>query len=223
MGCNPPPGVERTEWFFRKACGSGTRMGGYNKNLLAPGIIFYMRYSMKLWILIPFLAITASVSGAADLYDISLKTIEGEPTTLAPYRGKVLLVVNVASKCGHTQQYAGLEALYKEKKDEGLVILGFPCNDFGNQEPGSNEEIMAFCSRNHGVTFPLFDKIHVKGENQHPLYTLLTGPGSPFPGDVRWNFGKFLIGRDGKIISRFEPKTQPDSEELRAAVLKALD
>ncbi len=157
-----------------------------------------------------------------NLYDIPLTTIDGEPATLRDYEGKVLLIVNVASKCGFTKQYAGLEALYKEMQEKGLVVLGFPCNDFLGQEPGSEEEIKQFCSLNFGVTFPLFEKLHVKGKDQHPLYAALTGPDSPFPGKVGWNFGKFLVGRDGKIVGRFKPGMKPEAEELRSGVVEAL-
>ncbi len=157
-----------------------------------------------------------------NIYDIPLQTIEGEATSLSQYKGKVLLIVNVASKCGFTKQYAGLEKLYQEKKNEGLVVLGFPCNDFGNQEPGTNEEIVEFCTLNFGVTFPMFDKLHVKGKDQHPLYTALTGPDSPFPGNVKWNFGKFIIDRNGKIAARYGSMTSPDSRKLREAIDQAL-
>jgi len=134
------------------------------------------------------------------LYDVPLKDIDGKGTSLKAYSGKVLLVVNVASKCGNTPQYAGLETLQRKYKDQGFTVLGFPCNDFGSQEPGSNTDIKEFCSKTYDVTFPMFDKLHVKGAEQHPLYKELSGKESPFPGDVNWNFGKFLIGRDGKIV-----------------------
>jgi glutathione peroxidase len=133
----------------------------------------------------------------SSFYDLKTSYLDGKPADLAAFRGKVALVVNVASKCGFTPQYKGLEALYEKLHARGLEVLGFPCNQFGAQEPGSNKEIKTFCSDNYSVTFPLFDKLHVKGPSQHPLYTALTGKDSPFPGDVKWNFGKFLIGRDG--------------------------
>lgn len=157
-----------------------------------------------------------------EIYDIPLKTIDGEPTSLGHYKGQVLLIVNVASKCGFTKQYAGLESLYQDKKDEGLVILGFPCNDFGNQEPGSNEEIQEFCKLNFGVTFPMHEKLHVKGPEQHPLYALLTGKDSPFSGNISWNFNKFLVDRSGTIVARFGSMTSPESKKLRAAIDAAL-
>jgi glutathione peroxidase len=160
---------------------------------------------------------------AADsLFDIPLKDIDGKPTTLKAYEGKVLLIVNVASKCGYTPQYAALEALYAKYKGKGLFVLGFPCNQFGGQEPGTNEEIKQFCSSKYQVTFPLFDKIEVNGPKRNPLYVALAVEGSSFPGDIKWNFNKFLIGRDGKIVKRFESKVKPDSAELVQAVEAAL-
>jgi glutathione peroxidase len=159
---------------------------------------------------------------AESIYDIKLKDIDGKDTTLAAYKGKVLLIVNVASKCGYTKQYTGLQALAEKYKDKGVVVLGFPCNQFGGQEPGSNEEIKAFCSSKFNVTFPLFDKLDVNGEKRHALYTKLAGKDSPFPGDIKWNFNKFIIGKDGKILNRFDSKVAPESEELTKAVDGAL-
>ena len=130
--------------------------------------------------------------------------------------------MNVASKCGLTPQYKGLEAIHEKFKDKGFTVLGFPCNQFLSQEPGTNEEIKQFCSSKYNVTFPLFDKIDVNGTKRHPLYVALAGKDSPFPGDIKWNFGKFLIGRDGKILKRFEPKTTPDSKEVTEAIEAAL-
>ncbi len=156
------------------------------------------------------------------LPDISLKDINGKETSLKAYDGQVLLVVNVASQCGLTPQYKALEAVHQKYKAKGFSVLGFPCNDFGEQEPGTNEEIKQFCSSKYNVSFPLFDKLHVKGPQQHPLYAALSGKDSPFPGDVKWNFGKFLVGRDGKILKRFEPKVTPDSPEVVAAIEGAL-
>ena len=158
----------------------------------------------------------------AKIYTIPLKDIDGKDATLKTYAGKPLLIVNVASKCGFTPQYAGLEAVWRKYKDKGLMVLGFPCNDFGAQEPGTTEEIKKFCSANYEVTFPLFDKLHVKGDEQHALYSALTGAESPVPGPVKWNFGKFLIGRDGKIVARFDSKVTPDSAELTKAIEDAL-
>jgi glutathione peroxidase len=158
----------------------------------------------------------------SDLYKIPLTNIDGAPTSLAPFRGQVMLIVNVASKCGNTPQYKELESLYLKHKDEGLVVLGFPCNQFGHQEPGSNAEIKQFCSVNYAVTFPMFDKLEVNGANRHPLYAALAGPDSPYPGDIRWNFAKFLVGRDGKILQRFAPNLPPDAPEITAAIAAAL-
>ncbi len=159
---------------------------------------------------------------AVDLTVIPFNDAGGKPSSLQSYAGKVVLIVNTASKCGLTPQYEALEALYKKHKGEGLVVLGFPCNDFGGQDPGTIEEIQKFCKTTYDVTFPLMAKISVKGENQHPLYLALTGKDGSFPGDVKWNFGKFLIGKDGKAIARFEPTTAPDNAELVAAVGLAL-
>src|SRR6266540_1527980 len=169
-----------------------------------------------------FIAMTTFATDSPDLASIPLKDINGKETSLKAYQGKVLLVVNVASKCGYTPQYAGLEATYRKFKDKGFAVLGFPCNDFGAQEPGTNEEIKQFCSSKFEVTFPLFDKLHVKGADQHPLYAALTGKDSPFPGDIKWNFGKFLIGKEGKILKRFEPQTKPDAPEVLESIEAAL-
>lgn len=159
---------------------------------------------------------------SASLYDIPLKDINGKDTSLKEYKGKVLLIVNVASKCGYTPQYKGLQAIHQKYKEQGLVVLGMPCNQFGGQEPGSNTEILEFCSSKYNVTFPMFDKLDVKGANQHALYKELSGKDSPFPGDVKWNFGKFLVGRDGKIVKRFESKDKPESPEVTGAIESAL-
>lgn len=154
------------------------------------------------------------------IYNIPLKDIQGKPASLDAYKGQVLVLVNVASKCGYTPQYTGLEALNQKYKDKGVRLLGFPCNDYGGQEPGTNEEIVQFCSAKYNVTFTLFDKLHCKGPEQHALYVLLTGKSSPFPGDVAWNFEKFVIAKDGTIAARFKSAVKPDSPELIAAVEK---
>jgi glutathione peroxidase len=167
--------------------------------------------------------VTATLSAhAAGLAAIPFKTIDGKETSLAAWKGKVVLIVNTASKCGNTPQYATPEALQKKYAAKGFTVIAFPCNDFGHQEPGSAEEIQTFCKTNYAVSFPLMEKIHVKGKEQHPLYAALTGKDGVFPGDVTWNFGKFLIGRDGKAIARFEPKQKPDSPEVVSAIEKAL-
>ncbi|MBR4469350.1 MAG: glutathione peroxidase [Bacteroidales bacterium] len=179
------------------------------------------------------------VEQTPEIYDITVKDMDGSDVSLANYKGKVLLIVNVASKCGLTPQYEGLEALYQKYKDQGLEILGFPCNQFLGQEPGTNEEIQSFCSLNYNVTFPLFDKIDVNGEAESSLYTYLkkqapfkgypegaeefaaqldqihqkTGTGFDQGDAIRWNFGKFLVSKDGKTILRFEPMVTPDMME----------
>ena len=159
---------------------------------------------------------------AGSVLEIPVKDNSGKDTSLNAYKGKVILVVNVASKCGLTPQYKGLEALQQKYKGQGFTVVGFPCNQFGGQEPGTNEEIKEFCSSKYDVTFPLFDKIEVNGAKRHPLYVALAGEQSPFPGDIKWNFGKFLIGKDGKIIKRFEPKTAPEAPEVVQALESAL-
>ena len=144
----------------------------------------------------------AGACAAAGLYDIPLKDIDGKDTSLKAYEGKVLLIVNVASKCGNTKQYTQLQELHEKYKDQGLVVLGFPSNDFGGQEPGTNEQIKEFCSTKYNVTFPMFDKVVVKGPGKAPVYQALSGPESPFPGDVKWNFGKFLVGRETALAKK---------------------
>lgn len=172
---------------------------------------------------IGFISMSILTASAKSLYDIPLKDIDGKETSLAAYKGKVLLIVNVASKCGYTRQYTPMESVYRQYKKDGFVVLAMPSNDFGAQEPGTNEEIKTFCSKKYDVTFPIFDKLVVKpGEQQHPLYKELTGEGAAFPGAVKWNFGKFLIGRDGKVLARFESKDEPDSEKVSKAIEEAL-
>jgi glutathione peroxidase len=156
---------------------------------------------------------------ADSLYTLQTTTLQGQPANLADYAGKVTLVVNVASKCGFTPQYAGLQKLHDELKDRGFSVLGFPSNDFANQEPGTAEEIAEFCKKNYGVTFPMFAKVVTKaGEGQSPIYAFL-GKGGDLPA---WNFGKYLVGRDGKVIAYFPSKVTPESKELRDAIEKAL-
>jgi glutathione peroxidase len=173
-------------------------------------------------LLLAFSLMTTFAVRAASIYDIPVKDIDGTATNLSAYKGKVLLIVNVASHCGFTPQYTALEATYKKYSDQGFVILGFPCNQFGGQEPGSDEVIKQFCISKYFITFPMFDKIEVNGANRHPLYDFLAGKDSPFPGDITWNFNKFLIGKDGKIIKRFDSKVTPDSPEITAAIEAAL-
>jgi glutathione peroxidase len=156
--------------------------------------------------------------------DFTMKNIDGKDVSLKSYKGKVLLIVNTASKCGYTPQYEGLQKIYDKYKDQGFVILGFPANNFGAQEPGSNEEIKDFCTMKFKVSFPMFAKISVKGEDIHPLYAFLTNKETnpEFGGDIPWNFSKFLADRDGNIIARFSPKDAPESEKVVQAVEGAL-
>ncbi len=179
---------------------------------------------MKILILLAAILILQAISAhaAESIYDIPLKDIDGNSTSLKPYQGKVMLIVNVASKCGFTPQYTALEALYRKYKDQGLVVLGFPCNQFAHQESGTDAEIKQFCSSKYNVTFPMFDKIEVNGPNRHPLYAQLAGKESPFPGNIGWNFTKFLVGRDGKILKRFNSPVKPDSAEVTQAIEGAL-
>ena len=158
------------------------------------------------------------------LYDIPLTTLDGNPTTLGEHRGQVLLIVNVASKCGYTPQYAGLEALHERYRDQGFTVLGFPCNQFLFQEPGGAEKIQEFCSTTYGVTFPLFEKLKVRGRGQHPLYAELTkaADASGKAGNVKWNFEKFLVGRDGRVAGRFRTKVTPEDPALVSAIEAAL-
>jgi glutathione peroxidase len=159
---------------------------------------------------------------AAPLPSIALKDIDGQETSLKAYDGKVLLVVNVASRCGYTRQYAGLQKLQESFAAKGFSVLGFPSNDFGGQEPGTETEIKEFCSTTYNVTFPLFQKVKVKGTDQHPFFAALTGTVSPLPGDVKWNFSKFLIGKDGTLLKRWDSGTDPGSPEITAAIEAAL-
>ncbi len=161
---------------------------------------------------------------AKSIYEFTEKTIDGKPKSLGDYRGRAMLIVNVASQCGYTPQYTGLEALHEAYADKGLSVLGFPANEFGAQEPGSDAEIKTFCTTSFGVKFDMFAKVKVKGDGIDPLFAFLTGkdtnPASG--GDIRWNFTKFLVGRDGSIVARFEPKVDPASAEMKQAIEKAL-
>jgi glutathione peroxidase len=158
------------------------------------------------------------------LYDIPVKTLSGEDSSLGAHAGKTLLVVNVASKCGLTPQYAALEALHARLADRGFSVVGFPCNQFMGQEPGTAEEIEEFCSTTYGVTFPMFEKIEVNGEGRHPIYDELTAvpDADGAAGDVQWNFEKFLLGPDGAVLARFRPQTVPDDPAVLAAIEKHL-
>ncbi len=157
----------------------------------------------------------------SQLYEFQINTLDGKAASLADYRGQVLLIVNTASKCGFTPQYKGLEALYEKYKDEGFAVLGFPCNQFGGQEPGDADTIASFCEKNYGVSFPIFEKIDVNGEHAHPLFTLLKqeAPGVLGTEGIKWNFTKFLVGKDGKVHDRYASTTSPENME---ADIKAL-
>lgn len=170
------------------------------------------------------MSIPKSTSTASSIHEFTLDSIDGQPTSLAEFKGKVVLIVNVASRCGFTPQYAGLEALYNKYKDRGFVVLGFPANNFFHQEPGTNEAIKAFCSTKYNVTFPMFAKVSVKGADQTPLYEFLTDKGAnpSTGGAIGWNFAKFLADRNGKVIARFASRVAPESAELVNALEAAL-
>ena len=155
-------------------------------------------------------------------HDLTLRALDGQELPLSPYQGRVVLVVNVASKCGLTPQYAGLEKLHQQYGERGFAVLGVPCNQFAEQEPGSEEEIARFCQLNYGVSFPLSSKLEVNEPGRHPLYRLLAGEGAEFPGDITWNFEKFLVGGDGRVLARFSPRTTPEDPALIQAIEKAL-
>ena len=156
------------------------------------------------------------------LQEIPLTTITGSASSLKEFEGKVLLIVNTASRCGYTPQYEGLQELHERYAKKGLAVLGFPCNQFGGQEPGTETEIRKFCSTRFNVTFPLFAKVSVQGPAAHPLFVALTGKEAGHPGPVTWNFNKFLVSRDGKLLARFESDVEPDAPELKAAIEQAL-
>jgi glutathione peroxidase len=181
---------------------------------------------MRRFALVLMLCMAASSFAASTktVYNFTLKSIDGQPVSLKSYHGKVLLLVNVASKCGFTPQYTGLEALYEKYKDKGLVIVGIPANNFAAQEPGTNAEIKTFCSRKYNVTFPMMSKVSVLGADKTPLYVFLTDKDAnpKIGGDIKWNFTKFLFDRKGNPVARFEPATTPDSPEVIAAIESAL-
>lgn len=188
---------------------------------------------MKLPHLIPvFVAVVGCLSIAmathpglnkeSSIYDFKMSNIDGKMVPLSKFKGKVLLVVNVASKCGNTPQYAALETLYQAKRKQGFAVLGFPANNFGQQEPGTNGEIKEFCTSTYDVKFPMFAKISVKGDDEHPLYKWLIANSDHPDQDIDWNFAKFVIGKDGKVVARFKAKVKPDSPEVLAAIDAAL-
>ena len=178
---------------------------------------------MKLLLCMLFCA-AAVMAADKTVYDFTLNSIDGQPAPLAAYKGKVVLLVNVASKCGYTPQYSALESTYEKYKDRGFVIVGIPANNFGAQEPGSNQEIKTFCSSKFHVTFPMMAKVSVKGDDITPLYQFLTDKSShpQSGGEIKWNFTKFLIGQDGRVIARFEPEITPDSPQVTSAIEEAL-
>jgi glutathione peroxidase len=164
------------------------------------------------------------IGGEKSVFDYTLNTIDGQPAPLSAYKGKVVMLVNVASRCGFTPQYTALEAIYEKYKDRGFVIIGIPANNFGAQEPGTNQEIKTFCQSKYSVTFPMMSKVSVKGDDKTPLYQYLTDKSAnpKTGGDIQWNFTKFLVGPDGQIITRFEPAVTPDSPEVTGTIEKAL-
>lgn len=162
--------------------------------------------------------VTAQAPGGAYVLGYTIKDIDSKDVDLSQYKGEVVLIVNVASKCGYTPQYKGLQKLYEEKKDAGLVILGFPANEFGGQEPGDENAIKKTCHDKYQVTFPMFSKISVKGERQHPLYRQIASQPAPIGGDPKWNFTKFLVNRNGEVVARFEPSVTPEDKALRGKI-----
>jgi glutathione peroxidase len=169
------------------------------------------------------LTMAGSLFAASSIYDFTLPTIEGKPMPLASFKGKVVLLVNVASQCGYTPQYTALEAVYEKYKDRGFVVLGFPANNFGQQEPGTNAEIKTFCSTKYNVTFPMFAKISVEGRDQNSLYAYLTKESNPsVAGEIQWNFTKFLVDRSGHVVQRFESPVTPDSPQVIESIEKLL-
>ena len=170
-------------------------------------------------------ACTMMAAQASSIYDFTMKSIDGQQVSLGSFKGKVVLLVNVASKCGFTPQYSALEAVYEKYKDRGLVIVGIPANNFAQQEPGTDAEIKTFCTNKYNVSFPMMSKVSVLGDDKTPLYVFLTGQSTDpkFAGDIKWNFTKFLFDRNGNPVARFEPPVKPDSPEMTAAIEKALE
>jgi glutathione peroxidase len=199
--------------------------GPYCYSLFRKGGIILKRISVACVLaVLTFVAPLTAVAEDNSVLDFTMKSIEGVDTPLSSYRGKVLLIINVASKCGLTPQYKGLESIFEKYKDQGFVILGFPANNFGGQEPGTNEEIRQFCRLTYGVKFPMFAKISVKGDDIDPLYSFLAGEKTDpkFAGEIKWNFTKFHVDRSGKVINRFEPTITPESDEMVKAIEAAL-
>ena len=180
--------------------------------------------TLKLLTLLGAMLLTAIGTTTESVYEFKPTNINGQETSLDQFKGNVLLIVNTASECGYTPQYEGLQSLYEKYNDRGLVILGFPANNFGGQEPGTDEEIKQFCKVNYDVTFPMFSKVSVKGEDQHPLFEYLTSAENPdFTGEIKWNFEKFLIGKNGTLKHRFRSAAKPQSDEIVGAIEKELN
>ncbi len=180
--------------------------------------------SLGFLIILSLMGFSVTEHNTDSVYQFELENIDGEPTPLSTYEGKVLLIVNTASECGYTPQYEGLQALYEKYKDDGLVVLGFPANNFGGQEPGTDEEIKQFCRVNYEVGFPMFSKVSVKGDDINPLFDYLTKADNPdFSGEIKWNFEKFLVDKQGNLMHRFRSGVDPQSDELVNAILKALN
>lgn len=177
----------------------------------------------RFFVLAALLGVTAMAADKT-VYDFTLNSIDGQPTPLSNFKGKLVMLVNVASRCGYTPQYAGLESLYEKYKDRGFVIVGIPANNFGGQEPGTNQEIKTFCTAKYHVSFPMMAKVSVKGSDSTPLYVFLTDKNAnpSTGGEIGWNFTKFLIGPDGRVIARFDSKVEPESPEVTSAIEKAL-
>jgi glutathione peroxidase len=207
------------DWGFRYATATVRRMGepgGANMKTAWHAV------RKPLFLGLVLMTATSMFAGSG-IYEFTLPSIDGQPMPLANFKGKVILLVNVASRCGFTPQYTGLEALYEKYKDQGFVILGFPANNFGGQEPGTNQEIKTFCSTKYNVTFPIYGKVSVKGADQTPLYQYLTKEADPsHTGDIKWNFTKFLVDRNGNVVERFEPNVTPESENVVTSVEKLL-
>jgi glutathione peroxidase len=180
--------------------------------------------NMRKLLLCLLIGAVAVMAEGKTVYDFTLNSIDGQPSPLAAYKGKVVLLVNVASRCGYTPQYTALESIYEKYKDRGFVIVGIPANNFGGQEPGTNAEIKTFCSSKYNVTFPMMAKVSVKGEDTTPLYQFLTDKAAhpQTGGEIKWNFTKFLVGPDGRVLARFEPEVTPDAPQVTSAIEKAL-
>jgi glutathione peroxidase len=181
-----------------------------------------MRTLAVLFAILLVLTMSQFAAAAGSVHEFKVKDIDGKDVDLAQYKGKTLLIVNVASKCGLTPQYADLQKLQDKYKDKGFVVLGFPANEFGKQEPGTDAEIKEFCTGKYNVSFPMFSKVVVKGEGQAPLYAHLTGGEGKTAGDIKWNFTKFLVDKEGKVVARFEPRVKPDDKQVTEAIESTL-